>query len=433
MSEFNITFQTGQDFNVTLESGPEASLDMGTVYVPNPPAVLYEPQELTDAQQEQARENISAASESALTTHTGNTTIHVTASDKAVWDTKYDKPSGGIPATDLSEAVQDSLGLADAAMPGSTPVVKYSAQTLTTGEQKIARDNIAAALSKDTTDGAANLTAAIPFGKVSSLSTSTVFTATVPGITELRDGVACYLMNGVVTSASGWTLNVNGLGAKPVYQTMAAASRSTTIFNIAYTMLFIYNEKRVEGGCWDIYYGYNSNDNTIAYNVRVGVSPGVMKSALYRYEIVFSLPDGKLEPANNVSNKPTTYTKALTTESFNPFEPIYYYGTTSSVSAGSAPSTSYMWTQYSGVDIRYSFNNGSTLTSNKPVYLRCVPQGDCLVKLDGNDCLVQALPATADGKVYIYLGKAYSTYQIFLNPTHPIFEYINGGIHIWNA
>ena len=433
MSEFNITFQTGPDFNVTFESEPEASLDMGTVYLPQAPAVLYEAQDLTDDQQATARHNISAASETALANHAGNSNIHVTASNKTAWDAKYDKPSGGIPESDLSETVQDSLELADAAMPDDTPVVKYSTQSLTTGEQKIARDNIAAALSKDSTDGVASLTAAIPFGKVDDTSTSTVFTATVPGITELRDGVACYLMNGVITSASGWTLNVNSLGAKPVYQTMAAASRSTTVFNIAYTMLFIYNEDRVEGGCWDIYYGYNSNDNTIAYNVRVGVAPGLMNSQLYRYEIIFSLPDGTLEPANNVSNKPTTYTKALTTESFNPFEPIYYYSTTTGVAAGSAPGTSYMWTQYSGVDLRYSFNAGNTLTLYKPVYLRCVPQGNCLVKLDGNDCLVQDLPTTADGKVYIYLGKAYSTTQIFLNPQHPIFEYVNGGIHIWNA
>lgn len=433
MSDFQISFRDSEDFNINLDQDTELDVDMGTVYIPDIPAVLYEEQELDADQQEQARDNIGAASENDLTTHTSDTVIHVTSTDKETWSGKYDLPSGGIPETDLASDVQTSLGRADAAMPGDTPVVKYITQKLTKEEQKIARDNIAAALSKDVTGGAANLTAAIPFGKVNDTSTSTVFTATVPGITELRDGVACYLMNGVVTSASGWTLNVNGLGAKPVYQTMAAASRSTTIFNIAYTMLFIYNEDRVEGGCWDIYYGYNSNDNTIAYNVRVGVSPGVMNSVLYRYEIVFSLPDGKLEPANNVSNKPTTYTKAITTESFNPFEPIYYYGTTSSVSAGSAPSTSYMWLQYSGVDIRYSFNNGSTLTLNKPVYLRCVPQGDCLVKLDGNDCLVQALPSTADGKVYIYLGKAYSTSQIFLNPTHPIFQYVNGGIHIWNA
>lgn len=96
MSEFNITFQTGQDFNVTLESGPEASLDMGTMYVPNPPAVLYEAQDLTDDQQATARHNIAAASETALVNHAGNGNIHVTASNKTAWDAKYDKPFGGI-------------------------------------------------------------------------------------------------------------------------------------------------------------------------------------------------------------------------------------------------------------------------------------------------------------------------------------------------
>ena len=96
-----------------------------------------------------------------------------------------------------------------------------------------------------------NLGTILPMGNVDSTSTSTVFTATVPGITSLRDGVCCYLTNGVVTSASGWTLNVNGLGALPVYSTLAAATRATTIFNVNYTMLFVYNSSRVAGGCWD--------------------------------------------------------------------------------------------------------------------------------------------------------------------------------------
>ena len=102
-------------------------------------------------------------------------------------------------------------------------------------------------------------TALIPFGQVDATSTATAFTATVPGITELRDGVCVYLRNGRVTSAAGFTINVNGLGAKPVYQTLAAASAVTTLFNVNYTMLFIYNSTRVTGGCWDMFYGYNSN------------------------------------------------------------------------------------------------------------------------------------------------------------------------------
>lgn len=98
----------------------------------------------------------------------------------------------------------------------------------------------------------------IPAGAVDATSTSTAFTATVPGITELKTGVMMWLKNGVVTSAAGFTLNINNLGAKPVYRGMAAATAETTIFNINYTMAFIYNETRVEGGCWETMY-YNSN------------------------------------------------------------------------------------------------------------------------------------------------------------------------------
>lgn len=281
--------------------------------------------------------------------------------------------------------------------------------------------------------GAADRTASIPFGQVDSTSTATVFTATVPGITELRDGVCCYLMNGVVTSASGFTLNINNLGAKPVYQTLAAASRSTTIFNVAYTMLFVYNSSRVSGGCWDVYYGYNSNDNTIAYNVRVNNAPGNITTGatLYRYEVLFTKRDGTLLPANNVSNKATTYTKALTTDSFDPFQPIYYYSTTTSVAAGSAPSAAYMYMQHASMDLRYAFNAGATLTAYQPVYIRCVPQGDLLVTLDGNDCITQSVPTTDDGLVYIYLGRANTTSAIWLSGVHPVYECKNGKLQMW--
>lgn len=53
---------------------------------------------------------------SALTAHTGDTTIHTNATEKAAWNAKYDKPSSGIPKTDLASAVQTSLGKADSAL-----------------------------------------------------------------------------------------------------------------------------------------------------------------------------------------------------------------------------------------------------------------------------------------------------------------------------
>ena len=49
------------------------------------------------------------ADTTALTAHTGNADIHVTASQKTAWSGKYSKPSAGIPKTDLASDVQNSL------------------------------------------------------------------------------------------------------------------------------------------------------------------------------------------------------------------------------------------------------------------------------------------------------------------------------------
>ena len=52
----------------------------------------------------------------AFDAHEADTDIHVTTSDKSAWNAKYDKPSTGIPSTDMSQAVQESLALADSAI-----------------------------------------------------------------------------------------------------------------------------------------------------------------------------------------------------------------------------------------------------------------------------------------------------------------------------
>ena len=110
-----------------------------------------------------------------------------------------------------------------------------------------------------TAGGAAELTAAIPFAVVDSTSTNTAYTVTVPGITELKSGACFICMNNKVTSKSGCTLNVNGLGAKPIYVTNAAASRVTTAFAVNYTWGFVFNESRITGGCWDMVHLHNTN------------------------------------------------------------------------------------------------------------------------------------------------------------------------------
>ena len=51
---------------------------------------------------------------------TSTTNKLTNATEKSAWSAKYDKPSGGIPSTDLSSAVQTSLGKADTALQSET-------------------------------------------------------------------------------------------------------------------------------------------------------------------------------------------------------------------------------------------------------------------------------------------------------------------------
>lgn len=278
----------------------------------------------------------------------------------------------------------------------------------------------------------------IPFGKVDAGSTNTVMTATVPGITALEDGVAAYITNGVVTSASGFTLNVNGLGAKPVYQTMAAAGRVTTTYNVAYTFLFVFNSSRVAGGCWDMYYGYDANTNTLAYQVRTERTSRNLGDRFSRYLFAFTQRDGTLVPSYTVSsgNGTTETTKTLNTgKAFDPFLPIFYYNATTNVPSGNQAGGTALFRQYHAVEMRYAWNTGTTLQACKPCYVRCAPNADGTVQLDGNDCLVQDLPSTEDGKVYIWLGMAYGNtgYNMELDMEHPVFEYKNGQLQRWTG
>lgn len=285
------------------------------------------------------------------------------------------------------------------------------------------------------TSETAHRTASIPMGQVDSTSTATIFTATLEGITELRDGVCMWLKNGVVTSASGFTININNLGAKPVYSNLANASRSTTIFNVNYTMLFVYNSTRVSGGCWDIVYGYDSNTNTIGYQVRHNSGTGKASANTYRYRLLFTGDEDTLVPANTSSSTNATATMAVNQTPIDPFGAIYYYGSTSTVNANDSFGAASLWQQYA-ISLGYSFNTtGAALTLSYPkaVYIKAAPTSDGKAIIDADTPYVQTLPTTADGKIYIYLGQAYSATNVELDLHHPVYEYKNGKIQLYTG
>ena len=279
------------------------------------------------------------------------------------------------------------------------------------------------------TDETAYRGASIPFGIVDNTSTSTVFTATVPGITELRDGVCMWLKNGTVTSASGFTINVNNLGAKPVYSNMSAASAESTLFNVNYTFMFVYDSSRVAGGCWVLNRGYFSDANSVGYQIRTNSSTLPALQTGYRYRLWLTSADGQhYVPINTATGTSTTSTKALnTTTPIDPFGTIVYNSTNGTVEADANLPNGTQWTQFT-LDLRYAKYPLATLTYPDPVYLQCTPQstGGALI----ND-IVQTLPTTEDGKIYIYLGNAYSTVSMELKQNHPVYYFKDGQIRPW--
>lgn len=289
--------------------------------------------------------------------------------------------------------------------------------------------------------GPANKTVSIPFGQVDSTSAATAFTATVDGITELRDGICVCLQNGVINSASGYTININNLGAKPVYNSKSG-NASVDAFTNGSSYLFVYNSTRISGGCWDMVTGYFESDTDYrAYQIRTNSQSLPASATIRSRRLLFTSADGsKYVPANTTGSTTTTYPKIPTTTKINPFGAILYYNSTSNTHPGVTPSSTILYQQIN-IQLGYSFNwstgqgDSLTLTDNAPVYLKCIPQADGSAKIATNADIpiVQSLPTTDDGKIYIFLGNATSATTIELMLNHPVYYYKNGAIRLWTG
>ena len=222
---------------------------------------------------------------------------------------------------------------------------------------------------------------------------------------------------------------------------MAAATRDTTLFNKDYTFFFVYDSTRVTGGCWICYRGYDSNTNTIGYQLRSSASTKPTLDKFYRYRLLFTSADNtSWVPANTSTSTNATEVRTVNQRPINPFGEIVYYGTTAAVNAGNSPAEGYLWQQYN-INLGYSFNSTGAalvLTPPSPVYIKAEMQADGSAIIDADNPYVFSLPTAADGKIYIYLGRvsepasgATTTANIELKIEHPVYYYFNGAIRKW--
>ena len=100
--------------------------------------------------------------------------------------------------------------------------------------------------------GASSVTSVIPSGTVSGTA-ATSKKVTISSVTALTDGTMIRVKNNDYRSTVNCTLNLNELGAKPIYIYRAGTwARMTNEWAASFTYLLVYNTRNSSSGRWDV-------------------------------------------------------------------------------------------------------------------------------------------------------------------------------------
>ena len=216
-------------------------------------------------------------------------------------------------------------------------------------------------------------------------------------------------------------------GAKNCYRDNA--NRLTTQVGANCICRLIYQTVTISGTSYSGWWLVRTLDNntTDIVNLYEGSAAFTAKSAVHRYQLLFQTDANILTPLNNADNNTGTEKTMLTGVDFMPFGKIYYYNSTTNISANGNMTTA-LYYHRNGVDLRYTFNCGQTLTAHRDFYLKCAKQSNGMFRIVSGTCWTQTLPTSNDGYYYLLLGRTYSTYQFELYTEHPIYYHDGTGI-----
>ena len=249
-------------------------------------------------------------------------------------------------------------------------------------------------------------TVATEVNKVATISpTTTAFT--------LSEGVIVNVKFSTTNSGTvgSLTLNINNTGAKPIkyiyngsYSNIPSAGylKANQMYKFAY-----------DGTYWIVELIYNTNTNTVGVYGGTGFIAGT--NGIKQYSLI--MEDGNGTWQSFTTTYGTGTSKPRNTVGFKPNKILYMSGK-DNYAAGSACTTCF--DGYS-IDLQYSTNCGKTLVIGKPVYLvGTINNNDGLFYLEPT-WWTQTEPVIEDGCIYIYLGTAYSTSNIYFTPENPIY------------
>lgn len=272
---------------------------------------------------------------------------------------------------------------------------------------------------------------------------STKWEGTITGITTPTNGlkIAYRIGGNKGVSTGGAVLSIDGGTTyyPVVYNVNTVIS---TRYDVGSMLLLTFNSTQTATaymesgvsseitGCWQAM----DYDSTSTYQIKGQYGTMTTSGATYRYRILFTSADGtQWVPSNTSTSTNATASRTVNQTPIDPFGRIVYYNYTTAKSANTTMTASYLYTQ-SLVTLGYSFNRTGAaleLTTYAPVYIKCAPQSDGSAIIDADNPYVQALPTTADGKIYIFLGIAYSATQVEMYDNHPIYQYVDGKIVQW--
>lgn len=258
-------------------------------------------------------------------------------------------------------------------------------------------------------------------------TTNTAAGANLTGVSQdsaLYDGKTIFLYLSYAAGSNA-TLNLtlsNGTqtGAKPLYYT--GTSRMTTHYGAGSVVSLTYVES-VDG--WRrAEYDSNTYDRTLLSNTRVIAGT----NGIFPFSLIMQRPDATWEALTTTGGTGTT--KAKNPHGFV-LGKIWCFNANATITNGNlTTATNYLY-DCMPLSLQYITNCGTTLVAHKPVYLVGTIGNDGLFYLD-TPWWTQTLPVTEDGKVYIYLGDAYSTSQIYLVANNPIYEFKNGAFGLYS-
>lgn len=260
-------------------------------------------------------------------------------------------------------------------------------------QPSVAKLTTARAIDGVTFDGSADIS---HYGTCSTAAATAAKTVACTGF-KLVTGAIIYVRFTVTNTAdvANLTLNVNNTGAKAMkYRNGNIWSAEALAANRVYC--FVY-----DGACYQFVGDRNSNDNTYdrvknSQNITAGTT------AIVQGNLIVAASNG-------------TYTHLKLGNAFNINYPILYAG--ASVNANATTNNTYFC-----VPFPIATTQSITLVVGKAVYIKGILNGITFTPVSATP-LTQTEPTTADGYEYLYLGTAYSTTRLYLEPYHPIYAY----------